>query len=105
MILAHIIVPDIEQTMDIIKVLIENDLIFNAGISTKNVYEKNKENGTLDHFEQTLIIGKTKAMLFSKINDVLKAKYPNNMPMLYAIPIVYMDEEQYDLLRHRTASV
>lgn len=105
MILAHIIVPDIEQTMDIIKVLIENDLIFNAGISTKNVYEKNKENGTLDHYEQTLIIGKTKAMLFSKINDVLKTKYPNNMPMLYAIPIVYMDEEQYDLLRHRTASV
>lgn len=105
MILAHIIVRDIEQTMDIIKVLIAHDLIFNACISTKNVYEKNKDNGSLEHYEQTLIIGKTKAMLFSKINDLLKIKYPNTMPLLYAIPIVYMDEEQTDLLRHRTASV
>ncbi len=105
MILAHIIVRDKDQTMDIITLLTQHDLIFNACISSKKVYEKNRKSGVLEHHEQTLIIGKTKALLFSKINDLLKEKYQKNMPMFYAVPIIYMDEEQTQLLRDHTAKV
>lgn len=105
MILAHIIVKEKDQTMDIIKLLTEKDLIFSAVISTKKVFEKDKSTGKLKHLEHTLIIGKTKALLFSTINTILKEKYPKNMPMLYAIPIIYMDDELTDMVRSGTALV
>lgn len=105
MILAHIIVRDKEQTMDIIKLLTAKDLLYSAGISTKKIYKKNKKTGVLEYLEQTLIIGKTKSLLFSVINKLLKEKYPEKMPMLYAIPIIHMDEEQLDILREHTAKV
>jgi uncharacterized protein involved in tolerance to divalent cations len=105
MILAHIIVKEREQTMDIIKLLTKKDLIFSAVISTKKVYEKNKKTGKIEHLEHTLIIGKTKALLFGKINALLKEKYPRSMPMLYAIPIIYMDDELTEMVRSNTALV
>ena len=105
MILAHIIVKERDQTMDIIKLLTQKDLIFSAVISTKKVYEKNINTGDLEQMEHTLIIGKTKALLFSKINTVLKENFPNSMPILYAIPIIYMDGELTDMVRSRTALV
>ncbi|MGB3151014.1 MAG: hypothetical protein WBB27_10150 [Maribacter sp.] len=105
MILAHIIVRDDEQAMEIVHLLMDQSLLFSAGISVKKIFEKNELSGILESKKQTLIIGKTKSLLFHTINEVLKSKYSSNMPMLYAIPIVYMDEEQSTLLRENTAKV
>ncbi|MFS4468718.1 hypothetical protein [Maribacter sp. 2210JD10-5] len=105
MILAHIIVRDKEQAMEIASCLTRKKLILNAGISVKEVFELNKRTKKLERKEQTLIIGKTKALLFAEINNALKTKYKETMPWLYAIPIVYMDEEQTIFLRANTAKI
>ena len=105
MILAHITVSEKEQAKEIAKLLLEKNLIFSASISIKKIFTKNKVTGLIEYNKQTLIEGKTKALLFRKINKVLREAYPKNMPIFYAVPIVYMDEEQTQLLRNQTAKV
>ncbi|MGB5370166.1 MAG: hypothetical protein WBN18_07030 [Flavobacteriaceae bacterium] len=39
-------------------------------------------------------MGMTKALLFNTINKLLLKKYRDHMPMLYAVAIIYMDDEQ-----------
>lgn len=103
MILAHIIRKDKKQALEIIAILMDKKLLLQAVVSTKIVYEK--VGGMLKESEQTLIIGKTKALLFNTINAEIKKRFPRKMPMLYSVPIVYMDNELTDLIRKGTAKV
>jgi len=105
MILAHIIAKDKTQALEIINLLVDKNLLLQAAVSEKMVYEKKDSKGQLTGTKQTLIIGKTKALLFKTINEILKAHFSHNMPMVYAIPIVYMDEELATILRENTAKV
>jgi uncharacterized protein involved in tolerance to divalent cations len=105
MILAHIIAKNKKQALQIVALLLEKELLLHAAISKKTVYQfDHKENRILQK-KQTLIIGKTKALLFEDINKQLKSHFLKNMPMLYAVPIVYMDEDLATFLRAGTAKV
>ena len=105
MILAHIIAKNKRQALQIISVLLEKKLLLHAAISKKTVYKFNQKTTKLEKQKQTLIIGKTKGLLFNNINKEIKAHFSENMPMLYAVPIVYMDEELATILRASTAKV
>lgn len=105
MILAHIIAHNRTQALEIINILMDEKLLLQAAASEKEIYEKKSDDGELICEKKTLIIGKTKALLFSEINNVLKKHFSQNMPMLYAVPIIYMDEELANLLRENTAKV
>ena len=105
MILAHIIAKNKKQALQIISVLLEEKLLLHAAISKKTVYKFNEKAMKLEKQKQTLIIGKTKGLLFNNINKEIKAHFSENMPMLYAVPIVYMDEELATILRASTAKV
>lgn len=105
MILAHIAVQKRKQAKEIAKLLLQKNLIFSARISTKKIFEKNQRTGLIHFKKQTIVSGKTKALLFNNINQLLKKTYPATMPMVYAVPIIYMDEEQIQLLRNQTAKV
>jgi len=105
MILGHIIVKKKKQAKEIVKLLLAQDLIYSASISTKKVFSKNLETGEIGYEKQTIIEGKKKALLFSTINQILRITYPKSMPMLYIVPIIYMDAEQTQKLRNQTAKV
>lgn len=105
MILAHIMAYDKQQALEIINLLMDKKLLLQAAVSEKTMYEKKSTEGELIRENRTLIIGKTKGLLFNTINEVLKKHFSENMPMLYSIPIVYMDEELATLLRENTAKV
>lgn len=105
MILAHIISKNKKQALKIIAILLEKKLLLHAAISKKTVYQYNKDQLRVEKQKHTLIIGKTKALLFNTINKELKDHFSENMPMLYAAPIVYMDEELATILRKSTAKV
>ncbi|WP_411029017.1 hypothetical protein [Spongiimicrobium sp. 3-5] len=91
--------------MQIINTLITKNLLYNATVSEKTVYERKKGGNTLGSSKQTLIIGKTKALLFSAINEELRNKYPKNMPLLYSLPIVYADIHQAKELMENTKEI
>ncbi len=105
MILTHIIAKNKKQALQIIGVLLEKKLLLHAAISKKTVFKFNEKAMKLEKQKQTLIIGKTKALLFNTINKELKEHFFENMPMLYAVPIVYMDEELAATLRANTAKI
>lgn len=105
MILAHIMAYDKQQALEIISLLMDKKLLLQAAVTEKTMYEKKSAEGGLIRENRTLIIGKTKGLLFNTINEVLKKHFSENMPMLYSIPIVYMDEELATLLRENTAKV
>ncbi len=105
MILAHIIAANRKQALEIIHLLMDENLLLQAAVSEKTIYQKKTANGELVRKNRTLIIGKTKALLFTTINDVLKRNFKEDMPMLYSVPIVYMDEELAAMLRENTAKV
>ena len=78
MILAHIMAHDRKQALEIINLLMDKKLLLQAAVSDKEMYEKKTANGEL---------------------------ICEKMPMLYSVPIIYMDDELASLLRENTAKV
>jgi uncharacterized protein involved in tolerance to divalent cations len=105
MILAHIMANNQEQAIDIIHLLMDKKLLLQAAISEKIIFQKKTGSGKLVSEKRILIIGKTKALLFSTINELLKTTFKDSMPMLYAVPIIYMDDSLAHLLRKNTANI
>lgn len=105
MVLVHIITEQKAQALEIIDLLLERKLLFNAMLSRKKVYEKCEDTRELCGKVQTLIIGKTKALLFNRINKLLTSKYPKKMPSLYCLPIVYIDPERGEKLLKETEKI
>lgn len=104
MILLHIISDEEEQAIEITDFLIENNLILDAVLLEKVAVRK-KEKGTPKSTSQTLVMGKTKALLFSTIDQLLKEKYGSKMPIIYSTPIVHMDWEQSKELVNEVAKI
>lgn len=50
-------------------------------------------------------MGTTKALLFNKIKKRIKKKFLENLPLIYAMPIIYMDEHQNLELQTKTLKV
>jgi uncharacterized protein involved in tolerance to divalent cations len=102
MILLHIISDDEEQAIEIANFLIEKDIILDATLLEK-VSIRKKINNQIESMNKTLIMGKTKAILFDVINELLKEKYKENMLVIYSLPIVFMDWEESKELANEVA--
>lgn len=105
MILLHVITSDEDQALQIVDFLIEEKLMLDAVILDKVLVRKKSDDGVFTTINQTLITGRTKALLFNYIDEKLRERYPNNMPVLYSLAIVNMDWEQSNLLISKTAKV
>ncbi|MFT6868302.1 MAG: hypothetical protein ACJA08_003152 [Cyclobacteriaceae bacterium] len=105
MVLIHIISKNEQQTVEIADQLLKQKLILNAVI-TKNIMVRTRlTSGQISNDQQFLLLGETKALLFNKIDSILRDKYMKSMPLLYSIPIVNMDWEQADRLISNTLQV
>ncbi len=105
MVLVHITVKNQIQANEIIELLMDKKLLADALVSEKMILLKVKGSEKTKQKKIYLIIGKTKALLFKTINEILYKKYPDKMPILYAVPIVYMDDGQTEELRMITAKI
>lgn len=107
MILVQIITEKKEQALEIIDILLEKKLLFNAMLSRKKVFEKGTRTGKLNGKSQTLITGKTKSLLFNGINKLLLNQYglTDQMPSIYCLPIVFMDTGLAEELLERTVKI
>lgn len=105
MVLVHIICKHQKQCDEIISYLFENKLVLDAWVSEKAVYMNREDQYEGSKKRQILIMCKTKALLFNEINDQLSNKYKKNMPILYCVPIIYMNPDQAERLRAQTAKI
>jgi len=104
MILIHIVTDSKQQADEVSELLINEKLILSAFI-TEEIIHRKKVNDVVTSFKNILLTGKTKALLFNSIDELLREKYPNNMPTLFSVPIVHMDWEQADELVKETAKI
>lgn len=102
MILIHILSKDEDQAIEIVDFLMEEKLILDAVMMEKVFRREKNSEGVIETKEQTLIMGKTKALLFVDIDKRLRSKFKEKMPALYSIPIVNMDWEQANELINET---
>jgi uncharacterized protein involved in tolerance to divalent cations len=105
MILIHILSGDENQAIEIVDYLMEQKLILDSMMMERVKVRKKSNDGKINTFQQTLILGKTKSLLFVEIDNRLREKYKDSMPVLYSIPIVQMDWEQANELISQTARV
>lgn len=105
MILLHVITSDENQAVQIADFLIEEKLMLDAVILEKVLVRQKSDDGDFITKDQTMIIGRTKTLLFNYIDQKMRERYPDNMPVLYSLAIVNMDWEQSDQLISRTAKV
>ena len=103
MILIHITSPSKAQIIEIIDLLVEEKLILDPVIFEKVILRKKGQNGINKNEDHILAIAKARALLFGKIEYLLKEKYKEKMPDLYSLPIVNMDWKKADgLVRHKS---
>ncbi|MEZ4885203.1 MAG: hypothetical protein R3E32_10790 [Chitinophagales bacterium] len=105
MILLHVISDNLDQVIEIADYLTKKKLILNPIIQEKVKGRKLSKNGKFETIDQFLLMGKTKSLLFTMIDKKLRKKYPKNMPVLYSLPIVYMDWKQADELIEETLKI
>ena len=106
MIQLQVITKTEAQALEIADFLLQEKLILNAIIlKSAMIRELSKEGGSMVSSKQTLLLGQTKALLFTSIDRTLRGKYPDNVPVIYSLPIAGMDWEQADSLISGTAKV
>mgnify|MGYP003639716305 CR=1 FL=1 len=105
MILLHIISDEEKQAIEIVDFLMEENLLLEAVLLEKVTVRKKKQSGKPESTTQTLIMGKTKGLLFNRIDQMLKDKYQEKMPIIYSTPIVHIDWEQSKKLVNEVAKI
>jgi uncharacterized protein involved in tolerance to divalent cations len=94
-----------EQANDIVDFLLERNMLLEAVLLEKVSVRKKRNSNKIENVKRTLIMGKTKALLFNTIDELLKEKYEDDMPIIYSLPIVHMDWEQSKQLVNDVAKV
>ncbi|MEH0158412.1 divalent cation tolerance protein CutA [Limibacter armeniacum] len=92
-----------EQANMIASFLLENKLVISVNMMEVKRFEK--KDGEVISLTAYKLIGKTKALLFDKIDKQLRELYPDNVPELYSVAIVNMDWEQTEQLVEDTEKV
>ncbi|MEZ4936010.1 MAG: divalent cation tolerance protein CutA [Crocinitomicaceae bacterium] len=87
-----------QQIEEIATILLENHLIIDVNVK-ENIERWNLVMNSIQKKSIYLLTGKTRANLFTKIDELLRGKFKDRMPELYSLPIVHMDWEQSDQLQ------
>jgi len=98
MIQIHIITKEPEKVKEIAELLINEELITGVTvIDTLSSYKS--EQGKIETVLTNLLIGRTKASLFSTIEKLLQDKYGERVPAIYGMPIINMDIKHLEKLK------
>lgn len=98
MVLLHIISNDRQQSDEIAHLLVKENLVLSAVTFQPVSVRKKRKNGEVGESDQTLLIARTKGLLFNTIETHLREIYPTSMPVIYSMPIVNMDWQEADIL-------
>lgn len=98
MVLLHIICNDSQQSDDIADLLVKENLVLEAVTFQDVSVKERKKNGTTGQSERTMLIGRTRGLLFNTVEDRLHELYPTSMPIIYSIPVVNMNWQDAHIL-------
>lgn len=104
MIFLRIVSKSERKIEQIAELLMRENLVIDVNIR-RNVERAELVGDALSTTPIFLMTGKTKAVLFDTIDQLLNELYPNNLPEVYALPIMQMDWKQAENLTKDVQSV
>ena len=93
MILIHIRSTSLEQTYEIIDYLLDEDLILEPIVTEKIYLRKKNQPGAFENENQFLTMAKTKALLYGKIEYLLKKKVDHDTRFFFYLCFQYLSDQ------------
>ena len=93
-----------EQLEEISEYLLTNHLIISIEFHP-DIRRIELENGEIKNYTIHYITGKTKSLLFSKIDARIREKYQDNIPEIFSNPITDMDWQLASKLKSGTEKI
>ena len=97
----QVVSSDKDLIHDIADFLLSEKLLANAIISDSVVYKTRDHLGNIINSNRYLLKGISKSLLFHTINEKLRERYKDNMPLLYSEPVILIDPEQTETIISR----
>ncbi|MBL7883447.1 MAG: divalent cation tolerance protein CutA [Bacteroidia bacterium] len=104
MILINIASENEEIIHKVVAILLKEQLALDVNYK-KNVKRLKNIDGQIKEHNLYVITAKTKALLFSKIETILKEHFKHQMPELYSLPITLMELTQAEELKNNTQKI
>lgn len=104
MILAYIITNNKEEAEDISIDLLEKNLVYSVNI-IPDMPSMRWEKSKIIKFNQTIVLAKTKALLFKQIEDEVKRVQTTGSAIVLSMPVTQMSQELFDNIQINTLKV
>ncbi len=98
MVLLHIICNDRQQADEIADLLVSENLVLSTVTFNPISVVQKERSGRIGRTEQTMLIGRTRSVLFNTVEARLQEAYALNMPVIYSVPIVNMNWQDANIL-------
>ncbi|MCK6639254.1 MAG: hypothetical protein L6Q81_04150 [Bacteroidia bacterium] len=103
MILLHISSPDVKALQTYATLLLQQRYVADVRIDT--IRRLTLQGTELVEVPRYLLACKTKALLFTPIVKFLSDLTKDNIPEIYALPLVSVEKNQEEIIRDRTRAV
>ncbi|MCE2772757.1 MAG: divalent cation tolerance protein CutA [Bacteroidetes bacterium] len=103
MILMHISSPNQELLQQVAKLLLKENLV--ADVRFDDIRRLSLQQENLVMVPRYLLACKTKALLFNTIVEYIREHITQELPEMYALPLVMCEKSQEELIRSRTRAV
>ena len=104
MILAYIISNSAQEAEDIALDLLERELVYGVNILPE-VHSMRRENGKINKLKRTIVLAKTKSLLFAQIEAEVKRVQTTGTAIVFSMPFTQMSQELFDSIQRNTLKV
>jgi uncharacterized protein involved in tolerance to divalent cations len=104
MILAYIISNNREEAENIAIDLLQKNFVYSVNIFP-DMPSMRWENNKIIKFNRTIVLAKTKALLYNKIEDEVKRVQTTGTAIVFSMPISQMSEDLFDNIQANTLKV
>ena len=104
MILTYIISNSKEEAENIAADLLEKRLVYSVNI-IHDVSSMRWDNGKIIKFKRTIVLAKTKSLLYSDIEDEVKRVQTTGSAIVFSMPITQMSQDLFDNIQQVTIKV
>lgn len=101
MILAYIISNSKEEAENIAVDLLRKQLVFSVNIIPE-IQSMRLENGEITNLKRTIVLAKTKSILYQEIEDEVKRVQTTGTAIVFSMPMIQSSQELFDNIQTNT---
>lgn len=104
MILAYIISNSKEEAEMLAVDLLEKQLVYSVNLFS-DITSMRWENSEIKKLNRTIVLAKTKSLLYNKIEDEVKRKQTSGTAIVFSMPITQTTQDLFDDIQKYTLKV